>query len=87
MRYWRDCLAVCWCIAVGVVLVIGAARCSAAQPACAVIDVAHTACEYVNVTYRAPDGTVRTERVPASELATSAERTRLANAARDGGAP
>lgn len=74
MRYWRDYVAVVWCVAVGMVLVVGAARCSAVQPACAVIDVAHTACEYVTVTYSEPDGSVRTVRVPREELRALAAR-------------
>ena len=38
--------------------------CSAVKPACAVIDVAHAACEYVTVEYLDADGVVQRERVP-----------------------
>jgi hypothetical protein len=38
--------------------------CSYAKPACAVVDVAHAACEYVTVEYLDADGVVQRERVP-----------------------
>lgn len=67
--------------AIALVIALALCSCAAVKPACAVIDVAHQACEYVTITYLAPDGTVRTERVPVAELATSAERARLARLA------
>jgi hypothetical protein len=66
---------------IALVLALSLCSCAAIKPTCAVIDVAHQACEYVTVTYLAPDGTVKTERVPVAELATSAERARLARLA------
>jgi hypothetical protein len=41
------------------VLTIFEAGCSAVKPACAVVDVAHAACEYVTVEYLDADGVAR----------------------------
>ena len=48
-------------VAVAVLAITG---CSAVKPACAVVDVAHAACEYVTVEYLDADGVVQRERVP-----------------------
>ncbi len=38
--------------------------CAAVRPTCAVVDVAHAACEYVTVEYLDADGQLQRERVP-----------------------
>ena len=51
--------------------------CSAVKPACAVIDVAHAACEYVTVEYLDADGVVQRERVPVVVLREAAAHEAL----------
>lgn len=48
--------------------------CQYARPACAVIDVAHYACQYVTVQYVDDDGTVRRQRVPVAAVREAAAR-------------
>jgi hypothetical protein len=69
-RYWRDYVAVLWCVLVGILLVCcGAATgCSAARTGCDVIDVADHACEVLVLRVQQPDGTTREVRVPRGQL-------------------
>lgn len=46
--------------------------CSALKPACAVIDIAHNACEYVTVEYLDDNGDLQRERVSTQALRSAA---------------
>lgn len=50
--------------------------CQYAKPACAVVDVAHAACEYVTVEYLDDDGNVVREQVPKAELRSLAVKSK-----------
>ena len=63
MRHW-----------VMLAVALAAGGCQYARPACAVIDVAHYACQYVTVEYVGEDGTVRRQQVPVSEVRAMAVR-------------
>lgn len=58
--------------------------CSAAKPACAVIDLANRACDVFVVSYPCADGGTCTERVPREELLDMA-RSRAAGGTGDAG--
>lgn len=53
-----------------------AGGCQIAKPACAVIDVAHYACQYVTVQYVDDDGTVRRQQVPVAMVRDAATQAR-----------
>lgn len=67
----------CAIVAVAI-LVLVLTGCAAVKPACAVVDIAHAACEYVTVEYLDDAGNVQRENVPKSELRSMAVRARAA---------
>ena len=50
--------------------------CQYGKPACAVVDIAHSACEWVTVEYLDDEGNTVRENVPKSELRSMAIRAR-----------
>jgi hypothetical protein len=42
--------------------------CAAAQPACAIVDIADYACDFVTVEYRDSNGKLRRVRIPKDEM-------------------
>lgn len=58
--------------------------CGHGKTACAIIDVAHTACETFPIRYLDKDGNVQVEHVPLSEIEGAIMRAKAARAMREG---
>jgi hypothetical protein len=66
-----------------ILLTFNLQACGHGKAACAVIDVAHTACETLPIKYLDKDGNVKVEHVPLSEIEWSIRRSKAARGVKE----
>jgi hypothetical protein len=72
-------------IAFSLIALLAFDGCGAGATTCAVIDLAHTACDTLPIRYMAPDGTIKTEHVQVSELRAAAVQAAASRQVPDAG--